>query len=394
MPLPICSARASAYPPYAHDSTKFHTSLWWDDRTESVAELWLGAGEISRKSKIRLEVRGDSKVPEKNSKKLSRRHHYLPQMYLRGFADDDGLVWVFDRQNNTFLHQGVINTAVKKDFYTIVCPDGEKSDAIETLMANSVEGPTKGIIEKLDKRNLNWEGEDRAILALFVTLLRTRNLAFDRDQNEFTDQFFRWWAKASHSTTEAVEKSLREYQEKTGRDTTGISAQEMFEMIRDDNYELDNPRQNNIKTMMSLSLDLASALFRLNWEIFSAPKGASFVTCDNPFTVVPPPSFDDTLEGFGILTPGASTVVPLSRRTAICFRGEGIHGRGAVVYKDFLRQVNLVVAANSERFVIAREEALLRSLVRKAKLDQWQPGSRVKMNAPGPYAGRPPECAQ
>jgi hypothetical protein len=330
-------------------------------------------------------------MPENNPRKLSRRHHYLPQMYLRGFADDDGLVWVFDRQNNTFLHQGVINTAVKKDFYTVVGPDGEKSDAIETLMANSVEGPTKCIIEKLDKRNLNWEGEDRAILALFVTLLRTRNLAFDRDQNEFTDQFFRWWAKASHSTTEAVENSLREYQEKTGQDTTSVSAQEMFEMIRDDRYEFHNPRQNNIKMMMSLSLDLARALFRLNWDILSAPKGESFVTCDNPFTVVPPPSFDDTFDGFGILTPGASTVVPLSRRTAICFRGEGDQTRGAVVYKDFLRSVNLVVAANSERFVIAREEALLRSLVRKAKLDQWQPGSRVKMNAPDPYAGKPPE---
>ena len=53
--------------------------------------------------------------------KLSRRHHYLPQMYLRGFADADELVWVFDRQHNTFIHQGILNTAVKKDFYTISC---------------------------------------------------------------------------------------------------------------------------------------------------------------------------------------------------------------------------------------------------------------------------------
>lgn len=29
--------------------------------------------------------------------KLSRRQHYLPQMYLRGFADEADLVWVFDR---------------------------------------------------------------------------------------------------------------------------------------------------------------------------------------------------------------------------------------------------------------------------------------------------------
>src|SRR5665213_4202204 len=120
-------------------------------------------------------------MQETNPKKLSRRHHYVPQMYLRGFADEADLVWVFDRQNNSYLHQGVMNTAVKKDFYTITGPDGKKSDSVEQMMANTVEGPMKRIIDRLDKKNLNWEGEDRAILALFVALLKTRNLAFDRD---------------------------------------------------------------------------------------------------------------------------------------------------------------------------------------------------------------------
>lgn len=73
--------------------------------------------------------------------KVSRRHHYLPQMYLRGFADEAERVWVFDRQNNAYVHQGILNTAVKKDFYTIVGPDGQKTDAVETMMANIVESP-------------------------------------------------------------------------------------------------------------------------------------------------------------------------------------------------------------------------------------------------------------
>jgi hypothetical protein len=312
-------------------------------------------------------------------------------MYLRGFADDADLVWVFDRQNNTYLHQGVVNTAVKKDFYTVVGPDGQKTDAVEQMMANMVEGPTKQIIERLDKRNLKWEGEDRAILALFVALLKTRNLAFDKDHNELSEELHRWWSKATHSSPESCEESIRQYEEKTGEDMTDISAQELFEMIRDDQYELKNPRQNGIKMMMSVALEVAKAVFRLNWEILSAPKGCSFVTCDNPFTVVPPPFFDDSLEGYGIMTPGASTIVPLSRKTAISFYGEGDRVRGAILYKTFLRSTNVVVAANSERFVIARDEALLRSVVKKGKLDQWQAGPRFKLNAPDPYAVRPSE---
>lgn len=318
--------------------------------------------------------------------KLSRRHHYLPQMYLRGFADESDLVWVFDRQNNTFIHQGILKTAVKKDFYTVVGPDGQKTDAVEQMLANIVEGPMKRIIERLDKKNLTWEGEDRAVLALFVALLRTRNPAFDKDQNEFTEQFHRWWAKATHPSLEATEESLRKYESETGEDMTDVSAQELFEMIRGDQYELTNPRQNNIKMMLSLAPEIAPFVFRLNWEILAAPKAMSFITCDNPFTVVLPPFFNDSIQGYGILTSGASTVVPLSSKTAICFSGEGNRTRGAVVYRNFLRNTNMVVAANSERFVIARDEHLLRSVVRKGKLDQWQRGPQLKMNAPDPYA--------
>ena len=332
-------------------------------------------------------------MPETNPKKLSRRHHYLPQMYLRGFADEDDLVWVYERQKNSYLHQGVVNTADKKDFYTIVGSDGQKTDEVETLMANMVEGPVKHIIERLDKRNLTWEGEDRAILALFVALLQDTQLGLRRTKTPSRIRVPPMVVESSSSLTGSSREIIaRIYEEKTGEDMTDVSPQELFEMIRDDHFEFKNPRQNNVKMMMSLSLEVAKTLFRLNWEILAAPKGMSFVTCDNPFTVVLPPFFDDTLEGYGILTPGASTVVPLSHsRTAICFHGEGERTRGAVVYKDFLRHTNVVVAANSERFVIAREEPLLRSIVRKGKLDQWQPGPRLKMNVPDPYALKPSE---
>ena len=172
-------------------------------------------------------------------------------MYLKGFANESDFVWVYDRKENKYLHQAVVNVAVKKDFYTVTGPDGPKSDAVEQMMANMVEGPMKPIIGRLDNENLNWEGEDRAILALFVALLRTRNLAFDKDQTNLSEQFQRWWAKATHPTTEAVEESFREYQEETGLDMSDVAPHEVFEMIRDDNYQLHTPRQNNIKMMMS-----------------------------------------------------------------------------------------------------------------------------------------------
>jgi len=50
-------------------------------------------------------------------------------------------------------------------------------------------------------------------------------------------------------------------------------------------------------------------------------------------------TFFESIGGYGILTPGASTVVPLSRKTASCFHGEGERITGAVLRKDSLRQL-------------------------------------------------------
>jgi hypothetical protein len=177
------------------------------------------------------------------------------------------------------------------------------------------------------------------VLALFIALMQSRNPAFDSDQNQFTEQFFRWMNKARHPSPDAVSDGFREYEQASGEDMTDVSPQEVFDMIRGDQYVVKNPRQNNIKLMVELSLMVAKALMTLNWDIVWTPKESSFITCDNPFTLVPPPNFDGTVEGFGILTPNATTIIPLSRKTGIYFSGEGGKVRYAVARKDFVRQI-------------------------------------------------------
>jgi hypothetical protein len=47
-----------------------------------------------------------------------KRHHFLPQFYLEGFARD-GLVALFDREKNEIRLQQPLNTAVIGHFYTL-----------------------------------------------------------------------------------------------------------------------------------------------------------------------------------------------------------------------------------------------------------------------------------
>ena len=312
--------------------------------------------------------------------KLSRRHHYLPKMYLRGFADESERVWVYNRQNNSYIHQGVMNTAVKRDFYTIRDPDGQKSDEIEKVIAD-IESWTKPIIERFDTGDLTVGGDDRAVVSLFVVLLMTRTPAFDTSYRSYEEQAGRWRMKNMTSTVAAAEEMLRGFEKATGIDMSDVTAQEMYESIRDDNYEVEIPRQNSIKAMMELALDGAEAVRRMNWGVTAAPKGTAYITCDSPVTVVPP-SFLGNSQKYGMLTPGAWTFVPLSGKTMLHFRDFGGCTLAIPGSRDFVRHVNLMVAANSEQFAIARDEPLLRSLVRRGGLNLWQQEPRLKFTAP------------
>ncbi len=66
-----------------------------------------------------------------------RKHHYVPVFYQRNFANDGGLLWVYDRQRGTFkeLHPRVI--CFEKDLYAVK-PENKARDMQVELKVLSV----------------------------------------------------------------------------------------------------------------------------------------------------------------------------------------------------------------------------------------------------------------
>ncbi|MBB4633243.1 DUF4238 domain-containing protein [Sphingosinicella soli] len=66
-----------------------------------------------------------------------KRHHFIPQMMLRHFADDDELLWFWRRdfQNGDIKKTNTQNLFVEKDLYTLVHYDGTKNSALEGFFA-------------------------------------------------------------------------------------------------------------------------------------------------------------------------------------------------------------------------------------------------------------------
>lgn len=67
--------------------------------------------------------------------KRSKRHHYLPQEYLTGFVDDEGVFTVYDKKEDSMFISNTNGAFFQNHLNTVVLPSGEKSDFLEKLYA-------------------------------------------------------------------------------------------------------------------------------------------------------------------------------------------------------------------------------------------------------------------
>lgn len=316
------------------------------------------------------------------SNNFTHRNHYLPQRYQLGFANESGKVWLFDRKTLQYRDGVPVNIGVQKDFYTTVNSDGVPNDSVEKMLA-SLENAVWPVIDHLDRRADDISVEDRVHLALFVAFMKTRIPAFEQMSNNLTNVMFQWLAKERSPTPEAV---AEDYARATGKTINMAEAQEIFDAIHNDVYCVETPRQNNIKMMLDIAVELGTAIVAMDWTIYWTTRDRTFATSDNPFIVVPPFSKNPAMEGAGPLSPGATNLIPLSSRTLLCARSDG-SGRPLKFMRanrDFVRYTNNLVAAATDRFLLARDEALLRKLVKVTKADQWKNSFTPSVIAPKP----------
>src|ERR1700722_7976116 len=103
-----------------------------------------------------------------------RKHHYVPQMYLSGFANAKGQLWASDASIPKAFPAGPGNIAAERDWNKIEI-DGVPRDALENEL-----GKFEGVIAPAIKRvrETSWfgkDGQDREDIINLATLLAVRN---------------------------------------------------------------------------------------------------------------------------------------------------------------------------------------------------------------------------
>jgi Protein of unknown function (DUF4238) len=137
-------------------------------------------------------------------------------------------------------------------------------------------------------------------------------------------------------------------------------------------YEFEMHRNESLRAMLEHAEEMAGAFSGMVWHVFHAPEKASFITSDNPYFIMPTKPVDLRWPGTGILTPGAVNVFPLSQSACLTMTGSG----GGLTHMRMpaadVRRLNMRTALYCDRYLFARDAALVKSIAEHTRLQERQ----------------------
>lgn len=254
----------------------------------------------------------------------SKRHHYLPQFYLRRFCRD-GRLWVYDRDKDEFRQQTPNNTALEKHLYSRTTKDGQQNDEMEKIFAEA-ESLAKPVLDKIEKQE-KITTNDKESLSWMLAMQFLRTPSFFEQSN-------------------AVWKAI-------------LAAKQLTpEQVPQKEYWLAN--------VLDGWLVLREYYIKAGWRILCAPKNESFLTSDNSINVINPNIADEA--SVAPVAPEMCHYIPLSSQC--CLFTQGI--LNGIAYCDFpkddVREINVLNARNASKYIIVRDKPLLESIVSNTQL--------------------------
>jgi Protein of unknown function (DUF4238) len=105
---------------------------------------------------------------------IARIHHYVPQMYLTGFANDKDQCFVVDASTRKSFTSSTANIAAERDYNTIEV-QGVPADALERELAKLEGVIAPGIKCVRETASFGENGKDREDIINLIAILAVRN---------------------------------------------------------------------------------------------------------------------------------------------------------------------------------------------------------------------------
>ena len=275
-----------------------------------------------------------------------RKHHYLPQFYLKGFAGADERLLQCDRRSGKLVTVGIGEAAAKKDFHRFEEPSvahpSFDPNAAEKMFAQ-IEGIQAEALRRAlaDPTLLETQPRLRAEIIGFMQMM-----------------FFRVpkvHEMLTNSTAKALEATIKVMEKNGGMDDMPEDLKQ--QLIGRSLLDVVRPKPKNwylVQNMVRLgnSRDLYKLLWPRNLAILVAKGFRGFIAGDATVAIYDRRAGRTAWKASGFASPPAEFSFPLSSRILLLL-GHDIPPGVAPVSDDEVRQFNRRTIVWSERFLFA-----------------------------------------
>ncbi len=258
----------------------------------------------------------------------AKRHHFVPQLLLRGFSHDfKGKPHLFQMESKgrrAPVRVGLRSAAVKERLYAAPDEQGGISNRNEAYLA-LVESEAAPALRHLIDDPTSLSPGERATIALFVSLQTMRTPAAAEQVTAVANVALQTWASEFCSDRLAfAERHRDQFGEEATDEEIEQFRQEVLAQVRDGRVKLSG-RAAALSAGLTHAVDIVPMLFRCEWSLLRAP-GGGFITSDRSYAI-----HDLTLQ-FPWESPGlfssdySETTMPLSDSSCLLLRPMSLDG--------------------------------------------------------------------
>lgn len=245
---------------------------------------------------------------------IAKRHHHVPQFYLRGFADGEQITTVRLPGDKRYT-SSVRKTAAENGFYAV--PGHQDGPDVFEKILGDAEGEASVVFKKLEAGTWPLVLDDRVTLASFIALQVARGPEQRRNMQHLQAQIARLEVGA---VGKAGVKGWAK--RKLGLDLDDAAAELVWNQATGpEGPPVQVSALSHIRQMGEMVQGLVKYIAGRPWTLVRFDK-RSLITSDTPVALVPHPEDDDedeeftALRGVGFMTAWGITY-PLTRKLGL-----------------------------------------------------------------------------
>jgi hypothetical protein len=264
------------------------------------------------------------------------RNHYLPQSYLRGFAESGNSDFIFryEKNSDNVIRTNLINVGQENKLYP---------DELETFLANEYDSPGKIVLDAISNHKKLTE-DQKSFFADYILLLIQRV----PETKTYTEK---WFATIKDEYLDNLENELKTaIAESPDKLIIGQRRIEELHTIREKNKINPTDIWHQLIKLENFPL-MRWALQNMNWQ-FMTTRYDEFVTCDNPVFIH---------KAIGLNKSHSELYFPICRRIGLWMTWQGKEGYSDT-NQQFVNEMNRRMVQNATKYIFFCKE---RSVIMK-----------------------------